>query len=65
MSIKLGVDRPFATAETRLVGGRSGSQPFDITVAGQVIRASGVALNTDNGEPFDADASFEIDCGQA
>lgn len=65
LDISLGVDRPFASAENRLIGGRSASRPFDITVSGKVISASGVALNKNNGEPFDANASFEIDCGHA
>lgn len=65
LDIKMGVDRPFVSTENRLVGGRSASRPFDITVTGKVIRASGVALNKNNGEPFDPNASFEIDCGHA
>lgn len=62
LTIGLGVDKPFATAEHRIQGGRVYSQPIDITVSGRTVQASGVALKTDNGEPVDGDASFEIHC---
>ncbi len=63
LDIGLGVNRPFVTAEDRLVGGRSVSRPFEIAVSGTVIRASDIALNNGRGEPVDDKASFEINCG--
>ena len=62
LTIGLGVDKPFATAEHQIQGGRVYSQPIDVAVSGRTVQASGVALKTDNGEPVDDNASFEIHC---
>lgn len=63
LKIRLGVDKPFATADHSINGGVVHTQPFDIAVSGQTIQASGVSLKTDNGKPVDDNASFEIQCG--
>lgn len=63
LDIGLGVDGAFATAERRLIAGQHVTQPIAFEVSGNVIRASGVALGTDQGERVDDNASFEIDCG--
>ncbi|MCM8729877.1 hypothetical protein ACFO8O_02680 [Hephaestia sp. GCM10023244] len=65
LAIGLGVDRAFATAEHKLIGGQHVTRPFTVVVSGQNVRVSNIALATDQGAPFDQDASFEADCGPA
>lgn len=62
LQIGLGVDQAFATANHTLTGGQYVTQPFAVTVAGKLVRASGIVLANEQGVTVESDAGFEVDC---
>ena len=62
LDIGLGVDTKFASPERGLRAGQHVTRPFTVTVTDRVVRASGIALASKQGESVDQNASFEADC---
>lgn len=62
MSVNLGVDSVFSTAERRLAAGRWISEAFTIQTSGKTFTVSDLILVDGDGARIDGAASLEIDC---
>lgn len=63
LTVNLGVDGPFASAERKLQAGIWVSQEFTVEVSGRTMTLRNLALVDENGRSVDDDAILTIDCG--
>jgi hypothetical protein len=63
LSVGLGVDGPFASAERKLQAGRYVSREFTLEIAGETMFIGNLALVDENGQSVDDAAILTIDCG--
>lgn len=63
LSVDLGVDSRFASAERVLQAGRHVSEEFTVQVEGEVLSIAGLVLVDENGQLIDEAASLRVDCG--
>ena len=63
MSIELGVDAPYQTAERQIRAGQFVSKAFVVEVTDKLISVPEITLVDEQGQQLDSNANLQIDCG--